>query len=78
MLKFCNILLRYKSFTDWYPKLNFSYYPWILEYCKFQTLMTVCTKKHTTIEWGELGHWCELGQKFSESSPLELALTSHG
>ena len=35
-------------------------------------------KKHTTIEWGELGHWCELGQKFSESSPLGLSLTSHG
>ena len=22
------------------------------------------------VEWGELGHWCELGQKFSESSSL--------
>ena len=25
-----------------------------------------------TKEWGELGHWCELGQNFSESSPLLL------
>ena len=21
-----------------------------------------------TVEWGELGHWCELGKKFSELS----------
>ena len=29
---------------------------------------------YSTIEWFELGHWCELGQKFSESSPLRLVV----
>ena len=26
----------------------------------------------TTVEGGELGRWCELGQNFSDSSPLLL------
>ena len=30
-----------------------------------------------TIEWVELGHWCELGQKFGESSPLQLLVKGH-
>ena len=30
-----------------------------------------------TVEWGELGRWCELGQNFSESSPLLLLVKGH-
>ena len=30
-----------------------------------------------TVEWGELGHWCKLGQNFSESSPLLLLVKGH-
>ena len=30
-----------------------------------------------TVEWGELGHWGELGQKISESSPLQLLVKGH-
>ena len=30
-----------------------------------------------TVEWGELGHWCELGKKFSELSPLRLLVEGH-
>ena len=30
-----------------------------------------------TVEWGELGRWCELGQNFSESSPLLLLIKGH-
>ena len=29
------------------------------------------------IEWGELGYWCELGQKLSESSRMRLLLYKH-
>ena len=36
-------------------------------------------KRHRfdTVEWGELGRWCELGQNFSESSPLLLLVNGH-
>ena len=31
-----------------------------------------------TVEWGECPkHWCELGQNFSESSPLLLLVKGH-
>ena len=30
-----------------------------------------------TVEGGELGHWCELGQNFSDSSPLLLLVKGH-
>ena len=36
-------------------------------------LFTTCG----TVEWGELGRWCELGQNFSESSPLLLLVKGH-
>ena len=32
---------------------------------------------NSTVEWGELGRWCELGQNFSESSPLLLLVKGH-
>ena len=55
---------------------------------KFKNIIYFCFKIHLantahkryTLEWGELGHWCELdrnlliGQKFSESSPLRLVV----
>ena len=31
----------------------------------------------TTVEGGELGRWCELGQNFSDSSPLLLLIKGH-
>ena len=34
--------------------------------------MDIGIVQHTTVEWCELGHWVELGQKFSEASPLLL------
>ena len=30
-----------------------------------------------TVEGGELGRWCELGQNFSDSSPLLLLVKGH-
>ena len=30
-----------------------------------------------TVEGGELGRWCELGQNFSDSSPLLLLVKRH-
>ena len=30
-----------------------------------------------TVEWGELRRWCELGQNFSELSPLLLLVKGH-
>ena len=32
--------------------------------------MDTNSRKWSTVEWGELGHWGELGQKISEPSPL--------
>ena len=32
----------------------------------------------TTVEWGELGHWGELGQNFSESSLCYCSLRDTG
>ena len=31
-----------------------------------------------TVEGGELGRWCELGQNFSDSSPLLLLVRDTG
>ena len=40
--------------------------------CTIQYINLVCT-----VEWGELRRWCELGQNFSESSPLPLLVKGH-
>ena len=37
----------------------------------------MCCLNTCTVEWGELGHWCELRQKFSERSPLRLLVKGH-
>ena len=33
--------------------------------------------RYSTVEGGELGRWCELGQNFSDSSPLLLLIKGH-
>ena len=42
----------------------------------FPPLMEISIKM-TTVEEGELGRWCELGQNFSDSSPLLLLIKGH-
>ena len=39
----------------------------------FQSNHNLCN----TVEGGELGRWCELGQNFSDSSPLLLLVKGH-
>ena len=45
--------------------------------CDHGVQYEVCLCSCSTVEGGELGRWCELGQNFSDSSPLLLLVKGH-
>ena len=46
-------------------------------YCKNRNKNVYPGVLHS-VEWADqLGHWCELGQKFTESSSLQLLVKGH-
>ena len=55
--------MQYSDITDMYVQE---------ENTKFLRLCIITFQILFIIEWGELGYWCELGQKFSESSRMQL------